>query len=162
MHTATCSIEFTASDWFTALHNTCSRLIAWLVACFFCLAWLLHSYQIIACFLTAFIMSPRNIHTPKSDQKWPEVARRFKESKLLMGKKSQRNALKTFLSLAGSWISTVHTMLNTLFCFLPDFSVWKYFGMVIFGQLIDKLRENKFWTVLDRFGPGRISCTGGF
>ena len=148
--------------WFTALHNNCFRSIDWLVAWFFSRAWLLYSYQIIVFFLTAFIMSSRNIFTPnkvaKSDQKWPKVARilrRFKESRLLTGKKSPRNALRTLLSLAGPRISTIHTIFNTIFYFFPDFSVWKRIGMVIFGQLIDKLREKNsepLWTVSDRVG----------
>ena len=90
----------------------------------------------------------------RSGQKWPKAARilrRSKESKLSI-EKIIEECIKNASSLAGSWISTVHTMFNTIFHFHPDFSVWKRFGMVIFGQLIDKLREKKFWTVSDWVG----------
>ena len=57
---------------------------------------------------------------------------------------------ETLLSFAGSWISTVHTMFNTVFRFLPDFSVWKRFGMVILVSWLDKSREKR---ILNRFEP---------
>ena len=81
MHSTTCSIKFTLSDCFTALHNNCFRLIDWLVAWFFCHAWLLYSCQIIAFFLTAFMMSSWNIYPPKkvvkSGQQWPKVTKKW-------------------------------------------------------------------------------------
>ena len=80
MHSATCSIKLTVSDWFTAVHNDCFRSIDWLVAWFLWHAWLLYSYQMIVFFLTAFKVSFRNIYTPKkSDQKWPEGAKSSQE-----------------------------------------------------------------------------------
>ena len=83
MHSATCSIKLTLSDWFTAVHIKCSWSIDWLVAWFLCRAWLLYPHQIIASFLTAFIMSSRNTYTPekvtKSGQKWSRVAKSGQE-----------------------------------------------------------------------------------
>ena len=99
----------------------------------------------------------------KSGQKWPKVAKsgqkwaefsEYSRNPSFRLEKSSRNALKTRLSLAGSWISTVHTMMNAVFCFLPDVPVWKRFDMVILGQLIDKLREKQILTRLEPFRTG--------
>ena len=66
-----------------------------------------------------------------SGQKWPEVAKsgqkwsRFSEdlrnSSFRLDKITEECI--PLLSLAGSWIRTVHTMFTTVFYFLPDFSV---------------------------------------
>ena len=93
---------------------------------------------------------PKYLYANKSGQKWPEVAKsgrkwpevaesgrkwpEFSEDSRNPSfrlEKSPRNALKTLLSLVGWWISPVHTMFNTVFCFLPDFSVWKRVWMVV-------------------------------
>ena len=76
-------------------------------------------------FIPAFIMSSRITYKSK---KWPE----FSED---LRKKSPRNAFKTLLSLAGSWIGTVHTMLNTVF-----FIFFRNF-------LFEKDLEWSFWSV---------------
>ena len=90
-------------------------------------------------FLTAFIMSSRNVYKPK---KAARILRLFKEFKFLSGKNHQ-GTFETLLSLAGSWIRTVHTMFNTIFHFLSDFYFWKRFGMAIFvNWLINPVKNS--------------------
>ena len=82
MPSATCSIKFTVSDCFTALHNNCFRSIDWLVAWCFCRAWLLYSYQMIVffslrlqCLPEIFIRQKKWPKVTKSGQKWPKVTK---------------------------------------------------------------------------------------
>ena len=85
-------------------------------------------------FLAAFKMSSRCIYMPKkvakSGQKRPEDLR----NPSFQVEESPRDALRTLWLLAGSWIRTVHATFDTVFDFLPDFSVWKRFGMVILSS----------------------------
>ena len=153
MHSATCSIKFTTSDWYSPLHNDCFRSIDWLsgvislphLAVVFLSSNCLFSY----CVDNVF---PKYLHVKKSGQN----SQKTQGIQAFDWKKSPRNAVRTLLSLAGLWISTVHMTFQYSFWLSSGFFCLKTGWNDHFGQLIDKLRENKnsepFWTVSNRVG----------
>ena len=108
VHSTTCSIKFTVPDWFTALHN-CFWSINLLVVWFFCRAWLFYSYQ-------KYLSFPNRVYNvfPKYlyAKKVARILRRFKESKLSIGKfASQENVPKSCLQRWVTWGSDFFLLL---------------------------------------------------
>ena len=181
MHSATCSIKFTVSDWCTALHNDCLRSIDWLGGVIFlprlAVVFLPNDCLSSYCVYNVF---PKYLYAEKSDQKWSKVTRsgqkwpkvtksgqkwpEFSEDLRnpsfrweRITKKCVKNA---FIACGIVDKDGSYDVYYSVFIF-PDFPVWNRFGMVILVSWLINCVKTKFWTVLDRFGPGMMYCTGG-
>ena len=107
-HAQHCLINQTHCFWLVHCVTQWLLLIDWLISGMILLSHLAVVFLSNNClFLAAFIMFSRNIYTPKKVAGSGQNSQKIQGIQAFDWKKSLRNALRTLLSLAGSWISTV-------------------------------------------------------
>ena len=170
MHSATCSIKFTLSDCFTAVHSNCFRSIDWLIGGVIFLPRLAVVFLPNDClFLTAFGTSSQNIYTstkvaksgPRSGQKWPNVIK--SGQKWPKFSKDLRNQSFRWEKITEECIKSAFIACGFVQCNrLTQFSI--FFRIFLFENSLEwsfwtgdwyiawKTNCEPFWTVSDRVG----------